>query len=354
MAETAAARYPAPRLRRFAADVLAACGVPANDAAVAAELIVRADVRGVETHGLVRLPMYVDRLREGGLIADAPMRFVSERGVTAVLDAAGGLGHVAARRAMDKAVELAAGAGVGVVTVRRSGHFGAADGYATLAAEQGQIGVVTTNAPPALPPTGGLTAMFGTNPLALAVPAGAHGPIVMDFALTAVARGRIRKAQATGDRIPPTWATDQHGRPTDDPAEALRGLLLPIGGHKGYGLALAVDVLAGVLSGAASAAAVTPPQDASRPQDVGHFMMALNVEHFVPLAEFTGRIDELIDAVHASQPAAGVDRIYVPGEIEAEQERERTADGVPVAAHVVADLERMARSCGVAMPEPVG
>lgn len=345
-----AARYGAAPLREFAAAVLGRLGLAPADAALAAEAIVRADLRGIDTHGLARLPMYADRLASGGIDPRAARRWVSERGATAVLDAGGGLGHPAAFQAMERAIDLAGRFGIGTVAVRRSGHFGAADTYAMLALPHGRIGYATTNAPPALAPTGGLTPLLGTNPWALAIPAGAEPAIVMDFALTVVARGRIRLAQQRGEQIPPTWATDADGRPTTDPAEALRGLLLPMGGHKGYAMAIAIDVLAGILAGASSGGEVVPPQRSTDPQDVGHLFLAIDIAHFVPVQEFTSRVDALIRALRGSRRAVDVDRILLPGELEAERMRDREAGGVPLSVSLLADLREVAQRVGVEFP----
>lgn len=347
-------RFDAAELRSFAAEALMGSGLTEDDAALTARLIVQADMRGVSTHGLVRLPMYTERLRLGGIDPRAAMEFVAESGATAVLDARGGMGYLAADRAMRRALDLAAAQGLGAVSVRGSGHFGSADGYAMLAPPRGMIGMVTTNAPPAMAPTGGLVPLFGTNPWAMAIPAAQENPVVMDFALTAVARGRIRSAQATGTAIPDTWALDAEGRPTTDPAAALKGILQPIGGHKGYAMALAVDVLAGLLSGASSSTSLSPPQDAATPQDVGHFVLAIDVGHFLPVGEFTARVDALVRQVRGSRRAPGVERLYVPGEIEDERMRLAAAEGVPLTVDVVAGLTATARACGLRPPHPLG
>ena len=349
----AAHRYDAEALEAFAEEVLVRAGLPTDDARTVAPLIVRADLRGIETHGLVRLPMYADRIRSGGIAPGAPMQFVRSSGATALLDAAGGMGHLAGHRAMGRALELASSVGVGVVGVRGSGHFGATDAYAMYAPPRGMIGIVTTNAPPAMAPTGGLTPLFGTNPWAMAVPADHEQPIVMDFALTAVARGRIRKAHEMGESIPTTWALDKDGRPTADPEAALNGLLQPIGGHKGYAMALAVDVLAGLLTGASSTTDVQPPQDPTAPQDVGHLFIAIDVGRFSPLETFTSRVDALVRQVRGSARAEGVDRLYVPGEIEHERQLEAVERGVPLAPHVVGALAATAKTYAVAFPGPL-
>jgi LDH2 family malate/lactate/ureidoglycolate dehydrogenase len=349
----AAHRYDAGALEAFAEEVLVRAGLSTEDARTVAPLIVRADLRGIETHGLVRLPMYADRIRSGGIDPGASMQFVRSSGATALLDAAGGMGHLAAHRAMERALELAASVGVGVVGVRGSGHFGATDAYAMYAPPRGMIGIVTTNAPPALAPTGGLTPLFGTNPWAMAVPAGREEPIVMDFALTAVARGRIRKALDLGQAIPTTWALDKDGHPTADPAAALEGLLQPIGGHKGYAMALAVDVLAGLLTGASSTSDLQPPQDAAARQDVGHLFIAIDVARFSTVDTFTSRVDGLVRQVRGSARAEGVERIYLPGEIEHEREMDATAHGVPLSAHVVRALAGTAEAYQVELPSPL-
>jgi L-2-hydroxycarboxylate dehydrogenase (NAD+) len=250
-------------------------GLPPTDARLVAEGLVRADLRGVWSHGVARVSMYAERLRRG-LIDPSPAIGI-ERLAPAVahLDGANGIGFVVATRAIDGAMDLAEEAGVGVVGVRRSGHYGMAANYVLRAIERGFSSFVYTNASPALPPFGGRVPMLGTNPYAVGIPGGRLGDIVIDMACTVVARGKLKFAAQRGEAIAEGLALDEHGRPTTDGAAAFRGTVLPFGGHKGSALALQLDVMCGVMIGAAFGGAVRNPfTGLDGPQDVGHFFLA--------------------------------------------------------------------------------
>jgi LDH2 family malate/lactate/ureidoglycolate dehydrogenase len=345
---------PADRLRAFAGAVLQTTGVPAPDAAVVAETLVEADLRGVHSHGVTLLSLYVKRLRAGLVRARAQMTIVAEGPAFAVLDAHNSLGQVAGVRAMDLAIRKARESGVAVVGVAHSTHFGAAAYYALRAAAQNMIGVAITNTLPLMPPVGGAQPVVGNNPVAYAIPARRFPPVVLDIATSVVARGKVRGAMGRGDRIPLGWGTDRRGVPTDNPEEVMDGgMLLPVGGHKGFGLAMIFDILCGPLTGAswsAGTAGLALPEHA-RPQDIGHIFHALDVGRFRPLRAFQDEVDRYIDTVHAAPRAPGVDRLYVPGEIEVETAEVGRREGIPLDAHVLTDLRRLAAECEVA---PVG
>lgn len=345
---------PADRLRAFAGAVLQSAGVPAADAAIVAETLVEADLRGVHSHGVMLLSLYVKRLQAGLVRAQAEMATVAEGPAFAVVDAHNSLGQVAGVRAMDLAIRKARESGVGVVGVAHSTHFGAAAYYALRATAQNMIGVAITNTLPLMPPVGGAQPIVGNNPVAYAIPARRFPPVVLDIATSVVARGKIRAAMGRGDRIPLGWGTDRRGVPTDRPEEVMAGgMLLPAGGHKGFGLAMIFDLLCGPLTGAswsAGTAGLALPEHA-RPQDIGHMFHAFDVGRFRPLRAFEDEVDRYIDTVHAAPRAPGVDRLYVPGEIECETAEVRRRDGIPLDAYVLADLGRLAAECEVA---PIG
>jgi LDH2 family malate/lactate/ureidoglycolate dehydrogenase len=276
---------------------------------------------------------------------------VSETATTAVIDAAGGVGQVAGVQAMTLAMEKAAQTGVGVVGVRNSNHFGAAAFYSMMALDRDMIGLASTNAPPSMAPSGGKARLLGTNPLSIAVPAGQFPPLVLDMATSASAWGKVFIAQQQGQKIPLTWALDKHGQPTDDPAVALDGgLIQPLGGYKGYGLSLMVDVLTGVLTGSGFATHMPSWNDKDQPQQCGHLLAAIRIDGFMPVQDFRARVDELIGLIKACPLAAGSDRIFVPGEIEFETEQRRRVHGIPLHDALKQDLATLGQELGVAAP----
>lgn len=333
------------------ASILAAAGVGEADAATTARCLVRADLRGVDTHGIVRLPGYVDRIRKG-LIAARPD--LSPRRVTrsvAHLDGQDGLGFVVASRAMDEAIAMAGEEGLGLVGVSRSGHFGMAATYLLQAVEQGFAALVFTNASRAMPPWGGREEMFGTSPFGAAAPGADGVHFVLDMAPTVVARGKIRKALREGRSIPEGYALDREGRPTTDPAAALEGVLMPIGGAKGAGLSMLMDILCGVLTGAAYAGGVGDQyKNFERPQNVGHFILALRPDLFVSRDEFAARMGHLVSTVKDNPKADGFEEILMPGEPEARIEAERRRNGIPYRRVDLEPLVALAREQGIAPP----
>jgi LDH2 family malate/lactate/ureidoglycolate dehydrogenase len=338
---------PAASLRGFATAAFEAVGVPPADAALTADTLVEADLRGVHSHGTWWLTTYTRRLRQGGLNPRPNLCVLRETPAMALLDADDALGQVASAAAMRLALEKGAASGVGAVGVRNSNHFGAAAYYAMLALPQHQIGFATTDAEATMGPAGGAKLTVGNNPLAFAVPTGSDFPLVLDMAQSVVAWGKIFLAAQRGERIPPGWALDAAGRPTEDPQAAMDGLLLPVGGHKGYGLALMLEVLAGVLTGGAFGLGMPPMADASASQGHGHFFLAVDIAHFLPLDEFYARMGTLIAEQRSAPPAPGVDRTYLPGEIEHLKREARLREGLPLEPYVVASLHSLAEELGI-------
>lgn len=319
-------------LKRFEVEAFKIAGLSPEDAEKVADTCVQADLRGVHTHGAFHLLRYCRRLRGGGANARPDIGVVKETENTALLDGDNGLGQVICIRAMEIAIAKARGRGVSAIAVHRSNHFGAAAYYAMMAVEQGMIGYITTNVSSRLAPTGGITACYGNNPIAYAIPTGKEPTVILDMSLSVVARGKIRLAANRGAKIPLDWATDKHGVPTDDPKRALEGLLLPIAGYKGYSLALVGEVLSAVMSGANVGRDVgqLTLDDAVTPRNIGHFCMAIDVNCFMPIEEFRQRMDALIHQIKSSGLAKGVERIYLPGEIEYLKWRERLTNGIPL------------------------
>lgn len=342
----------------FARRLLATVGVPLADAATIARCLVEADLRGVDTHGLMRLPVYLDRARRG-LVDPAPKLAVERKTpVAAALDGQNGYGFVVATHAMADAIATARSYGIGIVSVRRSTHFGMAASYVLQAIEAGMMSMVFSNASRAMPPWGGRDALLGTSPFAAGAPGGKLPPFVLDMAPSVAARGKIRKAERRGEKIPLGYALDKDGRPTTDPTAAMAGVVLPIGGPKGSGLAMMMDIFGGVISGAAFGGDVGDQQKVlDRPQNVGHFFLAMKPDLFVAEDEYKARMDKLFSRVRAVPKAEGFDEILLPGEIEARETVTRRRRGIPYVRSEVAALNVEAAKAGVAplsvKPEPL-
>lgn len=334
--------------RAFATRVLVANGLPEGDARTVADCLVRADLRGVDTHGLQYLPHYLKRVRSGLINANPSLSLQKVTPVAGLLDGQNAFGFVVATRAMAEAIDMARELGIGLVSARRSTHFGMAACYVLQAVEAGFISLVFTNASPAMPPWGGRQALLGTSPLAAGVPGGSEVPYVLDMSPAVAARGKIRRAAKLGQDIPLGYALDASGRPTTDPNAALDGgVVLPIGGPKGSALSMLMDILGGVLSGAAYAGEVGNQFEVfDRPQDVGHFFLAIKPDLFVTREDFLHRMDTLVQRVHEGPKAEGFDEILMPGELESRLEATRSRAGIPYNAIDIAALQKEAAAAG--------
>ncbi|SDQ64229.1 Ldh family oxidoreductase [Microbacterium sp. cf332] len=315
-------------LRRFATDVLAAAGMRRQNADVVAGVMVGADLLGVHSHGVARLSTYLERVDAGVMAIDPEMSLVRDHGATALLDAANSFGQLAASRAMIDAIERARAFGAGIVSVTRSNHFGVAGHYVRAAAEGGLVGIAMTNASPAMPPFNGTRRLLGTNPIAIGVPSRRRPLAVLDMSSTTVARGKIRRAFDNGEtEIPAGWATGPAGEPTTDPAVALTGDLAPLGGPKGSGLSLMIDLLAGGLSGTGPVGSVVGLPDASAVSGTGHLLIALDPEAFGGADLFDRLVEQSLDDV-AGMAGADGGRVFYPGLIEHEQRERAERDGI--------------------------
>jgi LDH2 family malate/lactate/ureidoglycolate dehydrogenase len=345
--EVSARLYHWQRLEQVAASVFARVGVEPRHAEIVARSLVHADLRGVESHGLMRMPIYVKRIEAGLVDIRTHPRVTAEEGATCLLDGQNQLGAVVGTEALQVALEKAERHGVGFVGVHASNHFGACSFYAEQAMEQGMILIIMSNAPQVMAPTGGIRPFFGSNPLAVGIPTGTEPPYLLDMATTVAARGKIALAAKKGEPIPADWAIDDAGNPTTDPERALSGSLLPIGGAKGYGMAMFIDMLSGVLTGAGCGPEVTSLYDNwTHRQNVGHVFLAIRIERFVPLPVFRSRMDEYIRQIKAVPRAEGTREILIPGEKEWRTARERRVQGIPLPDAVANDLGELFRQFG--------
>src|SRR5215472_9823737 len=342
---------PHKSLFSFCADCFEKLGLTRADAEVTADNLIFANLRGVDSHGIIRLKIYADRLRAGGNNPKARSSIIRDGETSAVIDGDNGVGQVAAVQAMKLAIDKAARLGIGVTGVKNSNHFGAAAYYAMMATRQDMIGFALTNASPTMAPAGGREVRLGNNPFAIAVPAGDQPPLVLDMASGAVAKGKIFVAQQEKKKIPLSWALDKNGVPTDDPDKAADGLIQPLGGYKGYGISLMLDILTGVLCGSGFATHVGMMYGRiEQPTGTAHSFGALRVDCFIQPDEFKNRVDEMVELMRSCPRAPGIERIYVPGEIELEIQRDRQANGIPVSSALMRELAALGAELVVEPP----
>lgn len=351
-AEEIQTRYDAERLTRFVTDIFASVKMPADLAELNARILVDADIRGIDSHGVPRLPGYINAIKAGRVDVAATPTVVQETAATARVDGRNGFGLSNAHWAMELAIAKAREAGVGFVTLSGTNHFGAASYYPLMALPHDLIGIAMTNAGGLVIPTFARDPLIGTNPLAVAAPAGSEQPFVLDMATSTVAWGKIEIARRQGKLIPFGWAVDAEGDPTQDPFAAR--YLLPLGSEratgsqKGYGLALVVETLCGPLSGAALAFdqrtyRPAPGTVGERPANIGQFFGAWSPAAFRPLDEYRADMDRLVSTLRAAPPAEGHERVYVPGDHEFAAEADRRQHGIPLHPQVVAELEGLAK-----------
>lgn len=340
-------RTPVEDLRAFIVAVLQAHDVPATDADIVADSLIQADLWGHQSHGVLRLPWYVARLRSGVMTArTAPVTLI-DSGPLLLWDGRDGIGQVLTDRARVEAVSRARQFGIGAVGVRNSNHFGTAMYYTRRAAADGCVSLLTTNASPAMAPWGGREKVIGTNPWSLAAPYG-DKVVAVDIANTAVARGKIYLARQKGEPVPDTWALSPGGAPTTDAAEAVHGVILPMAGHKGYAISFMMDILSGALTGSATGTGVHGPYEADKPSGCGHLIIAIDVATLGSPDDFTAAVTALVHEVKATPLAQGFTDIFYPGELEDRADAaNRAAGGVVLPAQTRADLAELAASSGI-------
>lgn len=340
-------RFPHEALDQVVRAIFQRCGMSEADAAVVADQLVKADLRGIHSHGVMRVPLYVGKLTRGGVDPRGRPRVVKDASAALVVDAGNSMGQVAGVFAMRAAIERARTTNVAVAAVGGSNHCGAMEYYVRMAVEADMIGIATTNALPTMAPWGGIDKLVGLNPIGIGIPAGAEVPFVLDFAFGATAHGRMQVYKQKGIPIPEGWAFDREGRPTTDIDEALDGLVQPIGKYKGIGLAMAAGILSTLLSGAGYGTESGNMEDGAIPGRDGQFYLALNIAAFEDVATFKSRMDKIIREYRGTRLAAGVNRVFVPGEMEAELERRQRVEGVPLNEVTVQGIRDAAAQLGV-------
>lgn len=343
-------RVPTTQLQDFIARVLAAVGMPEEDARVVGGIMAEADARGADAHGVFRLPPYVKRIRAGGMNMRPDIQIIEERAGSALLDGDNGIGHLIMKKAAQLAVHKARSTGVAWVGARMSNHAGPAGIYARMPLQHGMIGIyMAVGSANHMPPWGGTDMLLSTNPIAIAVPAGSRPPIVLDMATTNAAYGKVKAKAQRGEMMPEGWMVGRDGKPLLDPKRSAEGFLLPIGGAKGYGLAMMFGLLAGTLNRAAFGKDVVDfNQDYATTTNTGHTVIALDVEAFMPLREFEEQVDDIWAQMKSSARLPGWDEIRLPGEQSQRTYEERMAHGVPIHAELRAALDALADSVGVA------
>jgi LDH2 family malate/lactate/ureidoglycolate dehydrogenase len=345
-----APRVAPAALVAFAKRALEAAGLPSTDADIVAGLMVEADLRGSDTHGVIRLPLYLRRLKAGGINARPHIRITKERPATALVDGDNAMGHLVMRFAAMTAIEKAKAAGVAWVGARMSNHAGPAALYAMMPLAHDMIGLyLAVGSNNHLPPWGSTENLLGTNPIAIAIPSQDEAPIVLDMAPTVAAFGKVRLKMQRGEELPVGWMIGRDGKPLTDPKRAEHGLLLPIGDYKGYGLSLMVGLLAGALNQAAFGRDVVDfVKEQGKATNTGHAIVALSVEAFAPAVLFKRQVDAAVRAMRGAERLPGVERIWLPGEQSHRKRQDRTKNGIPVPKPLRDSLDAAARELAIA------
>lgn len=347
-------RVPFEDLKNFCKEAYRKAGVPEAEAEIVAGLLVRSDLRGVETHGVTRLPIYIQRLQKGYVRKECKITVVKEKGPTVFLEAHGSMGHVVAYKSMEKAIQKAEEHGLGWVSVKDSGHFGVAGLFPMMALGKDFIGHIVSNTAPMMFPWGGKDRIIGNNPVAYALPTDQYLPVILDFSLSVVSSGKLILCRKKGEKIPLGWAVDKEGVPTEDPYEGYEGggSLAPVGGHKGYGLVLVHEMLTAVLTGGKWTKRIKSlyEEDPSKIQGTCHSFMALDPDCFIGRDQFKKEMDAYIKSIKESAKAKGVEEILVPGEPEYRTEVKFLKEGIPLPPNTVKELSALARMLRISHP----
>ncbi|MDD3655927.1 MAG: Ldh family oxidoreductase [Atribacterota bacterium] len=334
------------QLKKIATEILKAYGEGETNASLAADCLVKADLRGISTHGTYLLIPIFDRIQAGMISIPTKIDVIKEMGAVTIMDGGNGLGQLAARRAMEISVEKAKDFGNAITSVKNTNNISFLGYYTEIASKAGMIGIAASNAAPAIAPWGSREAFIGTNPFSISIPAKNRRTILLDMSSSLVARGKIRQASRNKKSIPLNWALDTEGNPTTNPEEALKGTLLPIAGPKGSGLAIIIDILAGMLSGSKYGTEVKTFHKLEGETGVGMFCVAINIEYFLNLEEFISQVDHYIDSVKNLKKVKDVSEIYLPGEIEFLKEEKAKNEGIELALSTVEKLNDILSQIG--------
>ena len=335
-------------LREFCSALLQKMEIVPKDAGLIAESLVTANLRGVDSHGVARMAVYMQRLKEKLVNPKPEITVLQETSAMALVDGDNGSGQVVAKMAMELAMRKAKESGLSLIGIRNSNHFGATAFFTVMALEKDMIGIALANSYATVAPWGARVPYFGTNPLSVAVPTGRELPVILDMATSVAAWGKIILAAQKGEPIPAGWAIDADGEVTTDATKALHGALMPFGGPKGSGISLIIDVLVGILTGASYGPYVGDLyKNMDRPQNVGQMMGAIDIGRFTDVNEFKNRMDTMIREIKALPTAKGVNEVFLPGEIEIHNQQRREKEGIPLPPTTVSDLQKLSSEYGV-------
>jgi LDH2 family malate/lactate/ureidoglycolate dehydrogenase len=338
----------AEQLKAYVRTILTHVGLSETDSGTVADSLVGANLRGVDSHGVTRLAIYVKRLKLGVVNPKPNIQVVQESDATLLIDGDDGMGQVVGKRAIELGISKARNNGAVYIGVKRSTHFGTGAYFVQQGVRENLITYAMSNAPSTMAPWGGIQPYIGTNPYAFGIPAGKYNPIILDMATSVVARGKIIIAAQAGKEIPEGWAIDKEGRPTTNAQDGLDGSVLPFGGPKGYAISLMIDIMSGVLTGAGFGPHINNIYgDYDKSQNVGHFFQLIDITRFMAVDLFKQRVDQMIEEIKSSPKAAGCDEIFVPGEIEFNIERKRLAEGILISKEIYEDIKQVGVDCGV-------
>ncbi|WP_174732383.1 Ldh family oxidoreductase [Mesobacillus harenae] len=336
-------------MRRFSNECFLALDVPKEEAEIITEVLLEADLREIHSHGFLRLPIYAERIQKGLISNKADISIEKENPALALIDGNYGAGQVVAHKAMEKSIEMAEQSGIGLVAVKNSNHFGITAYYSLMAAKQDKIGIVISNVSPLMPAIGGAEKVIGNNPISIAAPSGEGDPIVLDMALSNTALGKVLFAKEKNQPIPKGWGVDSEGVSTTNPDDVLNGgFLSPVGGPKGFGLALMAEILTGVLSGGHFSKMIPSMYDVKQKQSISHFMLTIDIKQLIPLELYYSSVKQLVSYIKDSKKAAGTEQIYLPGEIEFLKEKRNKETGISIEEQTFRKLNELSKQLNIA------
>lgn len=335
------------KVSKLSTDSFMKLGMPEDEAKIITEVMLEADLREIHSHGFLRLPTYIERIEKGLILNQANLEYENNEGATALLDGNNSAGQVVAKNAMEKSIELAGKYGIGLTAVKNSNHFGITAYYSLMAAKEDKIGIVMSNVAPLMPAIGGKEKVIGNNPLSIAAPSKTT-PIVLDMALSNTAFGKVLYHKENDLEVPEGWGVDKDGLATKNPEDIINGgLLTAVGGPKGFGLAVMVEILTGILSNGDFSKMIPSMYDMDNKQSISHFMLTIDIKKLIPLETYYSNIDQLVNFIKESSKAEGTKEIFLPGEIEFMKEKENKAKGVPLEEKFIKQLNEMANRLGV-------